>query len=112
MPTKPPAPTPAEWREGKKRAIALLRDLEEHKVDDMDLEDDCRDGRPQQNVVYPHLVRVMATHNSGVLQAFSSVLTHYVGNAARAGVPDIEPTSRRMRKPIAQCWPQISRAAP
>jgi hypothetical protein len=88
------------WREGTRRAIELLRDLEGSSADDMDCQDDCRDGRPQANVFHGHLLALMATQDQDVLAAFSSVLTHVFGNTMRGGVPDIDDVVREMRDPI------------
>src|SRR5687767_13311323 len=71
-----PAPSHADWFEGLSRALAMLRDLDVLTNDETDFEAGCRDGRPQQNVVYLHLLAVISTKNDGVLRAFSSVITH------------------------------------
>jgi len=95
---------PEAWREGLRRALAMLRDLESVSADDTDCKDDCRGGRPQENVVYGHLLGIISTRSDAILAAFSSVLTHYMGNAAHGGIPDIDdgpsPISREMRAPI------------
>lgn len=103
-----------EWREGRRRALAMLRDLEAVSLDETDCEDDCRDRRPQENVAYCHLLGMMSCKSNGVLVAFSSVLTHYMGNCAKGGVPDIDggrfAVARSMRAPIRTQVGRTSRA--
>jgi len=105
-----------EWREGHRRAIAMFRDLRSISGDELDCQDDCRDGRPQENVVYGHLLGLISTRSDDVLAAFASVLTHYLGNCEHGGVPDIEigegpsPIVTEMRDPIRMQVGRPSRA--
>lgn len=103
-------PTPEEWREGKKRAVALLRDLEEIPSGETDYQNDGRDGRPQQNVVYTHLFALLTTRNQGVYIAFSSALTHFLGNVMHIGVQDLPVFSRELRRPIPVDWAREANA--
>jgi hypothetical protein len=106
--------TDAEWREGHRRAIAMLRDLRDTSLDETDCEDDCRDGRPQENVAYSHLLGMMSAKSNGVLVAFSSVITTYIGGCERMGVPDIDSgrwaIAKMMRAPIPTQVGRESRA--
>lgn len=104
----------AEWREGHRRALAMLRDLRDTSLDETDCESDCREGRPQENVSYPHLLGLMSTKSNGVLTAFASVLTQYIGSCERSGVPEIDRGSssiaKSMRAPIRTQIGRRSRA--
>lgn len=106
--------TNAEWREGHRRAVAMLRDLEGTSLNETHYEDDCRGGRPQENVAYCHLLGMMSTKSNGVLVAFSAVLTHYMGNCATSGVPDVDgdrySIAKQMRAPIRTQVGRHSRA--
>jgi hypothetical protein len=102
-------PTAAEWREGTALALAVIRDFEAASVEDLNCEADCRDGLPQQNIFRSHLLRLIAVDDQGVWTAFSSVLTHVLGNAlprecGKAAESFAAAASKMMRKPIPMIW--------
>jgi hypothetical protein len=78
----------AAWREGRRRALELLRDIENASYNDTGAEPEWREGRPQENVAHGHLFALMTTQNRDVIEAFSAVLTNYLGDVAHSGVPD------------------------
>jgi hypothetical protein len=100
--------TDVEWREGKRRAVALLRELQSLPTDELDCQSKYRDGRPQQNVVGSHLIGLMLTQNPGVLAAFGAVMTHFIGHAIHGGAPYLNRVIQEMRKPITTTWPHDS----
>jgi hypothetical protein len=89
------------WLEGQNRAIALLRDIEDMGTAEMDALDQDRDGKPQSNVVFRHLISLLDMRDHDVLAAFSVVLTHYVGNAVHGANIDVDLVDRETRAPIA-----------
>jgi hypothetical protein len=89
------------WQRGADLAIALLRDAERTSLDDADLKDDCRGGRPQHNIALSHLIRLRAIDDERVVSAFASVLTAYLVGTQRSGVPDVDAFAQEARTPIA-----------
>lgn len=105
--------SPEAWREGHLRAVRMFRDIQATSNDELDCADDCRNGRPQENIVYNHFLSLLSHRDEGVLAAFSSVLTHYIGSTEHGGVPDIEGESgiaMEMRQPIRTQLGRPSRA--
>jgi len=89
------------WREGSRRAISMLRDLDSYPAALLEGNEVNRaDGGPQQTVVAGHLLGVMGTRDLSVMLAFSAVLTHYIGVCMNGGAPDVDCVAREMRKPI------------
>ncbi len=87
----------AAWLEGQRRAVSMLRELEAAGARDTDYEADFREGAPQKNIVHGHLSAVIATEDENVVAAFSSILTHFLGNALSGGVPDLAPMDESTR---------------
>jgi hypothetical protein len=110
MAKKPPkeypiaAPTAAEWREGKKRALAMIQDMARCEQECIEAEPKYV-TRPQHNIVYAHLFGVDTTMSLGVQVAFASVLTHYIGNIVHGVVPDAHYLSRTLPRAPAMVWP-------
>jgi hypothetical protein len=97
---------PEAWQRGSALAIEML---DEADLDEMALTDDCRDGRPQDNLLYRYLLRLRHEANDApqVERAFCSVLTDYIATACDGSVWDIAGIERCAREdgPAAQAVP-------
>lgn len=64
------------WRRGVDLALCLFDEAD--NLDEMALDDDCRSGRRQNNVVLSYLRRLRQINDAGVEAAFAAVLTDFV----------------------------------
>ena len=89
----------AAWAEGRRRALELLRDIESTAYEDLGTDPEWHEGRPQENVAHGHLVALITTQNKDVVESFSAVLTHYLGDVRHCGRPFWEEIEAKTLKP-------------
>lgn len=96
--------TPAAWARGSALAIDLLKEATD--LDKVCMCDEGRDGAPQDNVLYRHLLRLRreAADDPQVEQAFCSVLTDMIASAVDNGTWEAEDLEAQAREsgPVPQ----------
>jgi hypothetical protein len=97
------------WRIGTELARDMLVG---DYLDQMAIEDDCREGRPQTNVVWWYLRRLRELDDDRVDAAFGAVLSDFVGSYSGSWYSD-EDLNRMTAKPIAtECSRELPEAEP
>src|SRR5688572_12756780 len=87
------------WRQGVQLAIEMIEACDDS--DEMVLNSDCRNGRPQRNVVAGYLTTLCQLGDPRVTAAFGAVLTDYIASGEDGGVPDLAFLERLARQPVA-----------
>jgi hypothetical protein len=70
------------WRNGVRLALDLLDEASDLGLDELAIEDDCRDGRAQNNVMLRYLDKLRALEDRNADAAFCAVLSDYLGTYA------------------------------
>lgn len=90
------------WQVGRQLALQLLDEAYTVGLDEMALPADCRDGRPQTNLVLTYLAKVDDCRDTRVRVAFAAVLSDFIAGAVDGGAPDISALREWSRHPVPQ----------
>lgn len=88
------------WRKGADLALELLENAA-NALDEMALDDDRRDGRPQHNIMLNYLRRIRVLNDPRIDAAFCAVLTDYIAGGESGGTPDVNFLRKLSQRPIA-----------
>jgi hypothetical protein len=97
------------WREGVELALDMIDACDD--LDEMSLQADCRDGRPQLNACLPFIQRLREIGDERVEAAFASVLTEVLASREEGSFPDTTTLEQWTQWPVPMRMPSDEASA-